>query len=243
MYHFRKNKLLFFVSILFLISGFIFSSNLSALNIYKTGEFSLGFRVSRTPSTDVPAKINEALEILTPEAIAGVESQAKFIIHSGPSAVGQGTVKSTVVEKYSGENSGEIKFKKFLLYATRAKRGIKISENDIRYGIVKKYVEMVETQKNPSNIEEIISVMTDKEQNEKEKFTAENKEKLKELEGALFPNWTKMLSVVSRNDIPKLEERIKFQTAEEGKTNMVMVYQEFDGVHYYFRDSVEEVKK
>jgi len=162
------------------------------------------------------------LKYLTPEIISKVESPAKFVIHSASSGTGQGTIKESLLEKYGD------RFQKFLLYTTRARRGIEFKPSDPRYAVVKEYIDTVSEGLPPPSVDELLERYNLQGLSEREK---------EDLRNILEPNWTKILAGAPRTDIPSLSER--FEITPQGT---IKAYTEFNGVHYWFVSEEELFK-
>ncbi|HEO63958.1 MAG TPA: hypothetical protein ENN78_01665, partial [Candidatus Omnitrophica bacterium] len=158
--------------------------------------------------------LNRLLSVVTSEAVSGLTTQARFVIHSGPSGVGQGTIKEAMLKNYPG------RFQRFLLYATRARRGIELSPDDPRYDAVKAYYESVEN---------LDSIPLTKEQVSARVPADVSRDDRDNILNALFPDWESILADAPREDIPLLTERIEF--LENGH---IVIYTEFNGVQYLF---------
>jgi len=166
--------------------------------------------------------LDQLLGIVTPEAVSSLSSESKFVIHSGPSGVGQGTIKEKMLELYPGQ------FQRFLLYATRSRRGIELAPGDLMYDAVKKYYDS----EGSLSREEVEGMIPD---------SVGQKEK-EDLLNSLFPNWDEILADAPRKDIPSFKERVGFKKDDEtgedyidaNGNKHIMVYKEFNNIHYNF---------
>lgn len=171
------------------------------------------------------------LDALTPDDIAGVDTQRKFVVHSGSSGVGQGTIKEKLLELYPD------RFQRLLLYATRARRGLKIPTSDHRYPVINAYIEMVKSGRNFSSMEDFLNSLPEEEKVIiKGKIKELSDKQRAELNEVLFPDWKKILTGAPRNDVPSIEERFKVSNEE------IIAYKEFNGVHYWFVSEEELFK-
>ncbi|MGE4356939.1 MAG: hypothetical protein AB7E08_00055 [Candidatus Omnitrophota bacterium] len=196
---------------LFLILSLSIAIPISSISGSSTGD---SLRRTRT------AYLEYLLEALSPEVIAGIESQHKFVVHSGPSAVGQGTIKQRMLELYPD------RFQRFLLYATRQRRGVNFTSSDPRYSAIKLYLDLSQQGNLPSSMKELLDKLSPE---QREAILTMDKTKQDELEEVLFPDWKVILAGSPRQDIPAIEER--FQILTDGR---IIAYTEFNGVHYWF---------
>ena len=156
-----------------LIALLLISSALPALNLTVNS----GYSSLRRERTSYPVQLANSV---TPQAVSSLDSEARFVIHSGPSGVGQGTIKEKMLESNPG------RFQRVLLYATRDRRGIELTPSNVDYDAVKAYCDS-----NGSITQEDMAAIDSS------------------LLSALFPDWKKILADAPRDTIPTLGERVK----------------------------------
>jgi len=199
----KFTTLIFIVSVL---SSFIISHHISLAN--ENSLDSLSLRMVRQGQ----GQLGYLLEFFTSEKIASLKNQGKFVVHSGSSGVGQGTIKERMLELYPD------KFQRFLLYATRERRGLEVQSSDPRYTALRTYYDSSDT-----------GVELTRELVESEIPDSVSEDDRNELLNVLFPNWDEVLTGAPREDIPSFNERVEL--LENGN---IKVYKEFNGVHYWF---------
>ena len=98
-----------------------------------------------------------------------------------------------------------------LLYATRARRGLKISTLDSRQLVINTYIEMVKSGRNFFSMEEFLNSLS-----EKQKIVVEGQSEKQrgELTEVLSLDWRKILTGTSRDDVSSIEKQFQVSTKD-----------------------------